>query len=296
MEKKYELWDLKSNSLIEEPIYGEDFLRFCYTHQLGKILSQLIFTKRPINDLYALYKRSRFSSKQIPLDIKKYRIDMSQFEDKSYKNFRDFFLRKFKDGARNFPHTNNQFGAFCEGKYLGYNKITDDIKYPVKGTSLSPSELLQNKNYANFFVDGSILIARLCPADYHYFHFPDSGCIIDAYQIPGSLESVSAFALSRKPEVFCLNERRVNILKTDNFGHLAFIEVGAMVVGRICQTFKNSTFIRGQEKGYFDFGGSTVIILAEKNILSINPKILENSITNLETAVSLGQTIAERKQ
>jgi phosphatidylserine decarboxylase len=294
MEKKYQIFDLKLDKLIEEPIYGEDFLRFCYTHPVGKVLTKYVFTKRPINNLYALYKNSSFSKKQIAKDIERFNIDMSLFEENNYLNFKSFFLRKFKKNIRHFSNNADDFGAFCEGKFLAYEKISNEIKFPVKGTYLSAKELLQNSKWEHFFNESTILICRLCPADYHYYHYPDNGSIIESYTIPGVLHSVSQLALSFEPKVFCLNERKINILKSENFGHMAFIEVGAMVVGRICQTHTGEQFKKGDEKGYFDFGGSTVIVFVEKNKLKLNSKLLENSKMNIETHIELGFTVGNK--
>jgi len=140
------------------------------------------------------------------------------------------------------------------------------------------------------------MIARLCPVDYHRFHFPDDCKILDSYRIHGKFHSVNPVALAANGKVFLENERQVTILESDNFGKLAFIEVGAMCVGKIVQTYAagQAKFKRGAEKGYFLFGGSTVIILGEKDRWIPANDILENSEKGIEVLVPLGDVVASQ--
>jgi phosphatidylserine decarboxylase len=134
-------------------------------------------------------------------------------------------------------------------------------------------------------------VARLCPVDYHRFHFPDDGRILDHYRIPGFYHSVNPLALKKKSDIFITNERHVTSLDTVNFGKLAYIEVGALCVGKIVQSFTDKVFKRGEEKGYFLFGASTVVLVGQKGLWSPSQDVLENTEKGLETYIKLGDQV-----
>ncbi len=136
------------------------------------------------------------------------------------------------------------------------------------------------------------MVCRLAPIDYHRFHFPDDCEIVDSYQIRGSLHSVNPLALQNKRDIFMVNERHVTILETRNFGRLAMIEVGAVCVGKIVQSYLGKSQKRGTEKGYFKFGGSTVILLGEKSRWLPKKEIIMNTSRGIESLADLGQAVA----
>lgn len=216
-------------------------------------------------------------------------------ENFPYRSFNDFFIRKFRPGARSFVTVPSLMPAFAEGKYFAYRRMSDQESYHIKGNNLTISAMLQNSRWENCFCDGPMLIARLCPVDYHRFHFPDDGEIIDYYRLPGPLHSVNPVALRSKVNVLSMNERQVSILETKNFGKLAYIEVGALAVGKIKQTHPlMKPFRRGGEKGYFLFGGSTVILIGEANLWVPDRDLIEMTSKGIETFVRLGDRVAHQ--
>jgi len=183
--------------------------------------------------------------------------------------------------------------AFAEARYTGHASITNETTFPVKGKYLTAEGLLGNADIARPFHEGPLMIARLCPVDYHRYHYPDSGKVLDHYPVKGRYDSVNPLALRLKPEIFIENERHVSLLQTEHFGKIAYIEVGAICVGKIVQSHRwNKPFMRGEEKGYFLFGGSTVVILGEKGAWRPSDDILEKSKQNIETYVQLGDEVA----
>jgi len=142
------------------------------------------------------------------------------------------------------------------------------------------------------FKEGSLIIVRLCPTDYHRFHFPASGTVISHRKIEGDLYSVSPIALRKKIELLCLNKREITLINTPEFGKIIYSEVGATMVGSIIQTYTHNKVNKAQEKGYFKFGGSTVVLIFEKNKIKIDKDFLENTQNGLETAVLMGNQIA----
>ena len=223
--------------------------------------------------------------------IEKFQIPMHEYDPGPFQSFNDFFIRKFQPDARSFV-TGSNFPAFAEGRYLGFESVTAANRFPVKGIEISLTELIGGAEKAKPFLGGPLLIARLCPVDYHRYHYPADGRTIANYEIPGALHSVNPIALALKHDILMTNHRRVALLETADFGKLAYIEVGATCVGRIVQSHDESQdFTRGDEKGYFLFGGSTVVLVGEQGKWSPDQAVLERSSRRMETLFKLGQKI-----
>jgi phosphatidylserine decarboxylase len=287
-------WNPYSDKVENESVYGDSSIRLLYEtfwgQKISDLASQPFFSK-----LAGALQDSFLSRHHIQPFIEHFHIQMDEFEKGPFKSFNDFFSRRFLNGKRNFTANQNELPAFAEGRYLGFNKVTPDTLFPVKGNFLSATDLLQNHDKAKPFEGGPVIIARLCPVDYHRFHFPDDGEVIEKWNIEGDLQSVNPIALKYKNEVFITNERQVSLLKTKNFGLLAYIEVGAMFVGKIVQSYKGENFKRGDEKGYFLFGASTVIVLGQPGKFEIDKTFANNSLKGLETFIRLGDKIANLK-
>ncbi len=287
-----------------EKIYGDGAVRFFYENPIGKILSFIISLKF-VSYFYGLTQDSSASAKKVPSFIKKFKINLNEYlggslssneKENSYKSFNEFFIRKFTEGARKFNQEENEMPAFCEARYFGYNQLGEDTLFPVKGNLWDARSVLKNSKYSKVFEGGPALIARLCPVDYHRYHYPDDGKNLDSYFIHGPLHSVNPLALNVKPKILKENERRISILETKNFGKLAFVEVGATCVGKIVQSHdENNPFKRGQEKGYFLFGGSTVIVFGQAGRWDISDDIRTNTLNGREVLVRLGDTLAIAK-
>ncbi len=286
-------WDRVKKTLETEKVYGDKALRLVYETAAGRIVADHFLAKPWLSQVYGLVQSSGISRRKIDEFVSQYQIPMSEFEKKSYKNFNEFFIRKFKNGARSFTRVQSEMPAFAEARYFAFDSIKTNQSFPVKGQFLSPDALLGSAEIAKPFIGGPLLLARLCPVDYHRFHFPDHGEILETYSVPGDYHSVNPMALKQRPEIFSTNERTVSILETKNFGKLAYIEVGAMCVGKIVQTHpEKKPFSRGDEKGYFLFGGSTVIVLGEPGKWVPADDLLEQTACRRETLVRLGDCVA----
>lgn len=285
--------DRETGETKQEKVYGGGLVRFLYSTRLGSVIESAL-ARRLLSDVYGLYQSSGISRRKVNRFISDFDLDMSEYVAGPFNSFNDFFIREFRSGARTFPSDSTTMGAVAEGRYLGYETITPEMSFPVKGQYLSSEALLDHPKYNQRFMGGPLIIARLCPVDYHRFHFPDSGKERDRYERQGQYHSVNPLALSKIPQVFCINKRSISILETENFGELAYIEVGAMCVGEIAQSYKvKSSFSRGQEKGYFLFGGSTVILIGTPGSWIPSKDILINTGNKIETFVKLGDRIAE---
>jgi phosphatidylserine decarboxylase len=287
-------WDRRHQKEEQELVYGESGVRFLYENRMGNFLEEALLSRKLPSTLYGFYQSSNLSRKKIAPFIQQFKIPMGEYEDKDFTSFNDFFIRKFKPGVRKFETSPTKMAAFAEARYLAYEKISADQTFPVKGTDLSPEALLGRRDIARAFDGGSLLIARLCPVDYHRFHYPDDGRTWDSYRIHGKFHSVNPAALKYKSEIFFSNERQISLLDTKHFGRIAYIEVGALLVGKIVQTHLRPDFKRGEEKGYFLFGGSTVIVMGEPGAWKPSIDLLQKTKEKRETLVRLGEPIAEK--
>lgn len=285
-------WNRRSRVLEDEKIYGDGALRFLYENPLGRWLAAS-FLSRPWFSRWVGKQRSApRSRKAIPGFIERFEIPMEEFLEEEYRSFNEFFVRRFRPGQRMFCERPGDFPAFAEGRYLAFESIDPQQTFPVKGELLHAEALLGGAERAAPFAGGPLVIARLCPTDYHRFHFPDSGRVAESYRIPGLYHSVNPLALRARPDIFATNERHVSLLETDHFGTVAYVEVGAMSVGKIVNTHAvESPFDRGDEKGYFLFGASTVIVLGERGRWSPDADLLEKTDLKIETLVRLGERV-----
>lgn len=290
-----------TQSMETELVYGDGAIKFIYDNSFGQILAPIIASK-PISQLYGCYQDWSISKSKVPPFVEKFNIDLSIYKagsvptdnkENSYKTFNEFFIREFEANQRDFVDDENKMPAFCEARYFGHQEINNDVEIPVKGKLLNSKDLLGGSKWSQIFEGGPLLVARLCPVDYHRYHYPLSGETLDSFQIKGQYHSVNPLALKSKPEIFIINERRASILETEKFGKLAYIEVGAAMVGKIIQSHDETTpHSKGDEKGYFLFGGSTVILLGEKGKWSPSDDILRNTKDGVETYLHLGDEVA----
>jgi phosphatidylserine decarboxylase len=255
-----------------------------------------ILESHPVYDWFlAAYQHSRRSAKKIEPFVRKHHIDMSEFEPVVYRSYAEFFERRFRPGARTFPSVAGEMGAFAEARYFGWQRLDPDQNFPVKGISLDAAKILGGKDRMTPFVDGPVLLVRLSPVDYHHVHFPDHGTTREHYRCGGRLWTVNQHALRDKPDILFRNERHISVLQTKNFGTLAFVEIGALSVGRIVQVHPtNAPFARGDEKSVFRFGGSAIVVFGQAGTWRPWEDILENTREGTETLLRLGEPAARR--
>ena len=248
--------DLETGLTHEEAVYGGFWVKLLYGSWLGGCLAWLVAAP-PLSRIYGWLQDRAVSKRKVAPFIKRFQIDMDDFlpeegrpPDDPYASFNSFFTRRIAPGARPVVPA-PQFPAPCDARYFGYQSLDETVSVPVKGASFAAAALLKNERWAATFERGPAFIARLCPVDYHRFHFPDDGEVLASWRIPGALHSVNPWALAFRDDIFMVNERQVSILKTANFGTLACVEVGATCVGRIVQTYSGAAFRRGTKRACF---------------------------------------------
>lgn len=278
------IYDRRTDTYEEIVQYGAGKLAFLYNNPLGRLLLGIAVSPF-VSNVYAWKNSRKSSAKKIPGFIKEHNIDMSDYEDREYKSFNDFFTRKIRYGKRPVDMTPEALISPADSKLLVY-EIEKDTTLRIKGRTYTADEILADSENAGEFAGGYALVFRLTVDDYHRFCYPDRGCLISRRLIKGKLHTVSP--VSKDHKIYMENTRAVNLLKTENFGTVAYIEVGAMLIGRIVDN-GTDVFEKGQEKGYFEPGGSTVVILV-KNV-EIDKDIMEQSASGIETKVRYGERI-----
>lgn len=293
------------NEIEIEQVYGDSMVKFAYGNPVGRLVEPVIASKL-LSRIYGSSQDSAKSAKKVDPFIRAFNIRIDQFEkgsfgdnpiESSYASFNEFFIRAFKTGERTFTPNEHEMGAFAEARYFGHAAMSDELTIPVKGSMLRAVDLLGDcggdPELAKDFIGGPLMVARLCPVDYHRYHYPDDGKTVKAFPVPGDLHSVNPLALKYRQDIFIKNERRVAILETEHFGRLAYIEVGATCVGKIVQSFDESRpFRKGDEKGYFLFGGSTVVLCGEPGRWTPSADMLKNTRDGIETYIQLGDVVA----
>ena len=291
---KHKFINRKDGKSAFEDTFGEQMIELGYKNPIGRKVTSSKLIQKGASILTNLWMMSSPSAKKVPPFIKQYGIKMEDFivPEGGFKSFNDFFIRELAPGVRTFPE--NSMGAPAEGRLSVYPLDSHETPLYFKGTNLSLSKLLGgDETLAKQFINGWAYVFRLCPVDYHRFHFCADGPVNQAQRVSGKLHSVNPISLSLHPEAFVENERQVTIQDSTDFGKLAYVEVGAMCVGKIIQSFNPSVGAqKGQEKGYFEFGGSTLILLSTSQIKP-SADLISNSSKGLETLVELGDQIIE---
>lgn len=271
----------------QNSIKKERMLSFLYQTTPGRSFLKVLCAPS-VSKIVGIMLDSRLSRLLITPFVRYNDIDMTLFERRRFHSYNDFFTRKLVPGARNIDMVQNHLISPCDGKLSAY-RIKSDSTFHIKGTRYALSELLKNKELAKRFSGGLCLVFRLCVDDYHRYVFFDDGITLGKVRIDGALHTVRPIALAHC-NVYKENSREYTLQKTDNFGLCIYMEIGAMLVGKIVNHPLKS-FSRGDEKGYFEFGGSTIVLLLQKNTAKPDGLFLENTKAGIETAVKLGQKI-----
>ncbi len=283
--------DRASGNVEIEKVPGEFWLNWLYNNPVGELSLEAFVKRKALSEWYGNKMDAPKSADKIDGFVKQYGIDLSEAQKQKFNSFNDFFYRKLKPEARPINQDSNAIVSPADGKIFAYQNISNQ-DFIVKGYRFNLKDYLQDSMLYQQFKGGSLIIVRLCPTDYHRFHFPLSGKLISDRKIKGDLYSVSPIALRKKIELICLNKREISVIENDHIEKFIYSEVGATMVGSIIQTYENKSVVKGEEKGYFKFGGSTVILLFKKGKIIIDQDLLNNTENGLETAVKMGERIA----
>ncbi len=290
--------DRATGEQIAESTFGHDTLRFLYVHPRGRLLTDHLLSRRVSSRLYGLIQRSSRTRHKIPRFAESLGIDVSEAEHPlgSYRSLDDFFTRRLIPGARPIDPDPATLVSPADGRVLVMPRLGAGT-LRVKGGRVSLEQLVGDPDLAARYVGGVGFIVRLAFSDYHRFHFPDGGIASPSAALGRRLHSVHTIALTAGAPSF-ENRRAVSRLDSDGFGCLLLVDVGALFVGTIVQTYRPGRVERGDEKGYFRFGGSTVVLLVEPGRVEVDPDLVAWSTFDapgaIETHVRMGTPIARR--
>lgn len=284
-----QVWNRKE--LMETPEVGAGAMRFAYENPVGRALTKAILCRSFVSNLYAAWQKSRLSKGKVRKFIAQYHISLDDCTAQDFPNFNAFFTRQRKSYVNQTAE--NELPAIADSKLTAL-PIDNQRVFMVKGVPYTAAELLENEKLAAEYAGGTCLIFRLSPDDYHRYVYPDGGTQEKTVAIKGVLHSVNPIAGSLG--VYRRNARRYTVLHTAHFGDVVQMEVGALLVGKIRNHNETAgSFAKLQEKGYFEYGGSTVILLLKKDAVTVDADILKYSAQGIETKVKIGERIAARQ-
>jgi phosphatidylserine decarboxylase len=230
--------------------------------------------------------------------IEKFKLKAEEFAEtpECYKTFNEFFYRKLKPEARPIAKDPNAAVFPADARHLGFQNISKIEGIFVKGAVFDLATLLQDSARAKRYQEGAIVLSRLCPVDYHRFHFPVSGVAGMPRLIDGPLFSVNPIALKQNIRIFTSNKRAITEIDSAEFGKVLMLEVGATCVGSFEYTYKAGPVEKGAEKGYFKFGGSSTITIFEPGRITLAADLLEKSKSGMELYAKIGDVMGARAE
>lgn len=277
-----------------EQVYGDRWLRWTYDTALGRLVLALVVRRAFFSRWYG-WRMSRPASRaRIAPFIRDYRLDPKEFADpvESYGSFNEFFSRRLRPDARPICAGAGDIAFPADGRHLGVADVTAAGQFYAKGQQFDLASLLDDAALTRRFMRGAMVISRLCPVDYHRFHFPVGGRAEAPVFVQGPLYSVSPIALRRRLRCLVENKRARTVVETEHGGGVVVVEIGATCVGTIIHTAGAGPVGRGQEKGYFRFGGSCVITLFEPGRVRLADDLLAAAADGRELYAQVGDRMA----
>lgn len=278
----------RSGQVVGQIGAQDRFLARVYGSALGRAALRPLIAP-PVSKLAGRFLSSRWSVGLIKPFIRKNGIDMAPFEPVRYRSYNEFFSRKIRPEARPIDAHPEALIAPCDSKLTAL-PISPKSTFVLKHTPYTVESLLRNAELAHQYEGGWALIFRLTVDDYHRYCYVDDGEKTENVRIPGVLHTVNPIANDHYP-IYKENSREYSILHSNIFGDVVMMEVGALLVGKIVNHHEQAQVSRGQEKGYFQFGGSTVVLLLKKDAARIDEAIVQNSLEQAETKVQMGEAI-----
>lgn len=289
-----EFFNRRTGRVETEQVFGEGWLRFAYENPVGRLSVWLIARRAIFSKWFGLRMSKPESALRVLPFITQYNLDVDEFAKSpfDYKTFNDFFYRALKPGARPIAGGDDAAVLPADGRHLVFPDIDAAEGFYVKGAKFTVRELLDDEELATRFAGGAMVISRLCPVDYHRFHFPVAGAPRESRLVQGWLYSVSPIALRRRIRYLVENKREVTVIEGSPFGPVAMIEVGATNVGSIRQSFvPGRPVAKGDEKGLFAFGGSCVITLFTRGSIRFDDDLVTQSREQRETYARMGERL-----
>ncbi|MEI6714669.1 MAG: archaetidylserine decarboxylase [Verrucomicrobiota bacterium] len=279
-----------------ELVYGEAWLRWTYESVLGRFSTWALVKRSAFSRWYGWRMDQPSSAERVLPFIQDYDLNVAEFarSPDEFKTFNEFFYRELKPGARPIAPGEEVAVFAADGRHLAFPDVDEADGFYVKGMKFTLAELFCDPALAEEFRGGSMVISRLCPVDYHRFHFPVAGRPGAPRILNGDLFSVSPIALRKNVGYLVQNKRALTLIEDTRFGRVAMFEVGATCVGTIKNVFQpGSPVVKGAEKGFFTFGGSCVITVFAKGRIRFADDLVEQSRHQIETYARMGDVLGE---
>lgn len=293
MAEAIQVYNRYTGEIETEAVYGERWLSFAYGNPLGRVSVWGAARRRWFSRVYGWLMSRPSSVRKVAPFIQRYGLNPEEFAAPDcYTCFNDFFVRRLKPEVRPINLCADAVVFPADGRHLGFQDYRDAAGIVVKGQRFHLDRLLGDWDLAERYERGSLIISRLCPTDYHRFHFPVAGLPGPAKTLPGPLDSVNPLALRRNINILAENRRDLTLIRSERFGLVAMLEVGAACVGTIVQTYKPRQHVeKGAEKGFFKFGGSTTITLFEPGVIKLAGDLVEQSSQFRELYAHMGDVM-----
>jgi phosphatidylserine decarboxylase len=280
--------DRNGNKVMEKT--GQDqLLIWLYTHKLGRLLLKPLVSASFSRCMGKLLQ-TKGSALFVKSFIRRANIDMSEYNSVRFTSFNDFFTRKIKHGCRPIVCSKETLICPCDGRLSVY-KISPQSVISIKYTDYTLANLLHNSRLAREYNNGYAIVIRLTVSDYHRYIYAATGQKTKNYHLIGKYHTVNPIANDHVP-VYKENTREYTVIKTTSFGVVVQMEVGALMVGKITNHHEQASVNQGDEKGYFEFGGSTVVLLVQEGRLDVREDLLENTLKGFETKVNQGDLLS----
>ena len=286
-----EFYNRYTGEVETESVYGEGFLRWAYGNPLGRLTVALAVKRLWFSRWYGWRMDRPASRAKVQPFIQDYGVDVAEFADsaESYASFNEFFYRRLTPAARPIDPAPELAVFPADGRHLAIQDIDAAGSFYIKGQRFDLASFLGNAALAESFQGGSLLISRLCPVDYHRYHFPVSGQSGPAEILPGTLRSVSPLALRRSLSILWENRRMRTLVDSPEFGLVAVVEVGATCVGGMHSTFEPGAVVKGAAKGYFSFGGSCVTTVFKRGAIQFDADLQTQAAAGREVYAKMGE-------
>lgn len=291
-------YDRRTGELKRDPIYAHGLLDWLYNSAPGWFLTETLLSRRWVSCFYGWLSKQRWSRRKIKPFARTLAIDLDALSRplEAFASFNDFIIREIDASKRPIHSDPAVCVAPVDGRVLVYPAIAAEQCFTIKRATFSLGGLLHDDESARAFSGGSLLVSRLYLSDYHHFHFPDGGVAGAAVSIPGKYFAVSPYSQQRFVPFYSENHRMVTLFDSDHFGQVAMIEVGAFTIGSIQQRFQPGTRVRkGGHKGFFEFGGSIVVLVFRKDAIRFDDDLCNNSLSGIETYVRLGESVGRAR-
>jgi phosphatidylserine decarboxylase len=287
-------FDRERGSFANETVYARGFLRWLYNTSSGGLAARVLAGTPWPSRLWGALHRTRWSRRRIPAFVRRLAIDLSESAKPAaeFDSFNEFFTRGLREGSRPVCEEPGVLVAPVDGKVLAYPRVDPKATFRIKRSSFDLEGLLRDRALAATFAGGSMLVCRLGLADWHHFHFPDSGTPGPAVAIRGRYHAGGPYSERGLVPFYAENHRMLVRFDSDHFGPMAMVEVGALTVGSIRQRFQPGVRVRkGQPKGYFELGASTVVLLFRPGAIVLDADLCALTAREIECHVRMGRPL-----